>query len=159
MSASPEAVLLSLKPCYADMVFAGEKRAELRRRAPVHSEGGVVFVYVTRPVMHLRGQFRVRSVRKGTPDEVWDAVSEEACVERLDFDAYYAGRDVAYALEITDVREYDEPVTLDELRRMFGSFVVPQSWRYAKAEERERFLEHQERDRSRSSPPERAAAV
>ena len=143
MSASPEAVLLSLKPRYADMVFAGEKKAELRRRAPARSEGGVVFVYVTRPEMHIRGQFRVRSVRRGTPDEVWDAVSGEACVEREDFDAYYAGRDVAYALEIADVREYDEPIELGDLREMFETFVVPQSWRYARAEECERFLEHE----------------
>ena len=146
MNAPSEAMVLSLKPRYAKLVFEGKKTAELRRRAPARPRGGtVVLVYVTRPAMELRGQFRLKDVREGPPDEVWDAVSEDACVERMDFDAYYAGRDVAYALEITDVREYEEPVTLAELREMFGSFVVPQSWRYARAEERDRFLEHEER--------------
>lgn len=49
--------------------------------------------------------------------------------------AYYAGRSVAYALRISKVWEYDEPVHLEVLRRHFSDFVTPQSWRYVKADE------------------------
>ena len=41
------------------------------------------------------------------------------------FDAYYAGREVAYALEITQVWEYANPVGLSTLRDRFQRFVPP----------------------------------
>ena len=75
-------------------------------------EGGEVFIYVTRPVMELRGGFRVGEVWAGTPQEIWEKVSERAGINRDDFDAYYEGQSVAYALEITDVWEYLNPPRL-----------------------------------------------
>ena len=127
-------LLLSLKPCYADLVFLGLKKAELRRRIP-SIENRDVFVYVSSPVRCLRGGFRVEHVWSGSPGEVWKEVEGLARVERREFDAYYAGRSVAYALRISEVWEYDEPVHLEVLRRQLSDFVVPQSWRYVKPEE------------------------
>ena len=57
-------------------------------------------------------------------------VSELARVDKREFDAYFEGQTVAYALEIKDVWEYQNPVGLKVLRSRFESFVVPQSWRY-----------------------------
>ena len=103
MSRARESVLLSLKPRYADLVFKGLKKAELRRRIAPHFENREVFVYVSGPTRALRGGFRVGNVWRGTPEEVWREVSQLGQVDRGDFDAYYAGRSVAYALEITNV--------------------------------------------------------
>ncbi len=141
MSEIPKALLLSLKPRYADLIFGGLKKAELRRRSLAHMEGRDVFVYVTSPVMVLRGGFRVGMVWTGTPQDVWDRVSEWAGVDKDDFDAYYAGQSIAYALEITDVWEYAEPAGLAKLRGQFDNFTVPQSWRYVTPEEHESFSE------------------
>ena len=127
-------LLLSLKPRYADLVFQGLKTAELRRRIPF-VENRDVFVYVSSPVRQLRGGFRVEHVWSGSPEQVWEEVSEFARVEKQDFDAYYAGRTVAYALRIADVWEHERPVGLEGLRDRFLDFVVPQSWRYVKPEE------------------------
>lgn len=127
-------LLLSLKPCYADLVFRGVKTAELRRRIPC-IENRDVFIYVSSPVRQLRGGFRVERVWRGSPEEIWKEVSEFARVEKQDFDAYYAGRTVAYALRIADVWEHEEPVRLEGLRDRLLDFVVPQSWRYVKQEE------------------------
>ena len=139
MSKSPKPLILSLKPRYADLIFEGVKKAELRRRPLVQVEGGEVFVYVTSPVMELRGGFRVGEVWAGTPQEIWEKVSEWAAINRDDFDAYYEGQSVAYALEITDVWEYSNPPSLSTLRTQFDNFVVPQSWRYVKPEEHRSF--------------------
>lgn len=127
-------LLLSLKPHYADLVFRGLKTAELRRRIPC-VENRDVFVYVSSPIRQLRGGFRVEHVWSGSPEQVWEEVSEFARVEKQDFDAYYAGRTVAYALGIADVWEHERPVGLEGLRDRFLDFVVPQSWRYVKQEE------------------------
>ena len=139
MSKSMEPLLLSLKPRYADLVFKGLKKFELRRRSPKNSKGRDVFVYVTNPDRILRGGFRVGNVRIGTPEEIWEIVSESAGLDKSEFDAYYAGRDTAYALEIEDVWECENAPTLDQLRRMCQNFVVPQSWRYVKPDEHQAF--------------------
>ena len=131
-------LLLSLKPYYADLVFQGLKRAELRRRIPC-VENRDVFIYVSSPVRSLRGGFRVKHTWSGSPEEVWREVEGIARVERREFDAYYAGRTIAYALRISEVWEYDEPVRLEALKGRLPDFVVPQSWRYVKLEESQYF--------------------
>ena len=139
MNVSESPILISLKPHYADLIFKGLKRAELRRRDLTRMEGRDVFIYVTSPVMKLQGGFHVGKVLTGTPEEIWDEVSEDAHVDKPDFDAYYSGRELACALKITDVWEYENARGLDKLREQFKDFVVPQSWRYAKPEEHESF--------------------
>ena len=146
MNSATTPLLFSLKPKYAKLVFDGPKKVELRRRDLTRMRGRDIFVYVTSPVGKLRGGFRVGEVWTGTPEEIWNVVSESACVEKPDFDAYYAGRNIAYALEITEVWEYSDPVGLSELRDIFQNFVAPQSWRYVKPQEHELFL-RMERDR------------
>ena len=119
-------LLLSLKPCYAELVFQGLKRAELRRRIPC-VENRDVFIYVSSPVRCLRGGFRVEHVWSGSPEQVWKKVERLARVERREFDAYYAGRSVAYAMRISKVWEYDEPVHLEVLRRQLSDL-----WRHVR---------------------------
>ena len=140
MSTPDSPLLISLRPHYADLVFEGLKKAELRRRDLTRMKGRDVFVYVTSPAMELRGGFHVREVITGTPDEIWEKVSSEAGVNKSEYDAYYAGRKIACALKIEHVWEYENPLELSELRAKFRNFVVPQSWRYLKAEELESFL-------------------
>ena len=135
MNKTTQPLLLSLKPRYADLIFAGRKKAELRRRIALGIEGRDVFIYVSSPVKQLRGGFRVGHVWQGSPGEVWNEVSEIAGVDKQDFDAYYAGREIAYALQVTDVWEYENPVDLNRLRKQFPNFSVPQSWRYIKPDE------------------------
>ena len=128
-------LLLSLKPHYADLVFEGLKQAELRRRITPFMKNRDVYIYVSSPVQHLRGGFRVGHVWRGSPDEIWNEVSDLASINKRDFDAYYAGRTIAYALKITDVWEYEYPADLTTLRNRFPQFIVPQSWRYIRPEE------------------------
>lgn len=135
MDTTTDPLLFSLKPYYADLVFKRLKEAELRRRITACMENRDVFIYVTSPVRQLRGGFRVGHIWSGTPKEVWKQVSELAGIRKRDFDAYYAGRTVAYALEITDVWEYKNPISLNTLGNRLTDFVVPQSWRYVRPEE------------------------
>ncbi|MGQ4809988.1 hypothetical protein NKDENANG_03431 [Candidatus Entotheonellaceae bacterium PAL068K] len=123
-------LLFSLKPCYADLIFQRLKKAELRRRIIPFIKNRSVYIYVSSPVREIRGGFRVGQIWSGTPEEIWNQVSELAKVDKSDFDAYYAGIKIAYALQITDVWEYKNPVSLNTLKKRFPGFVVPQSWRY-----------------------------
>ncbi len=139
MTTALRPLIISLKPYYADLVFEGLKKVELRRRIGAHLSDRDVFIYVSSPARELRGGFRVGQVWEGSPDDVWDHVADLATVDRREFDNYFQGQDVAYALEVTNVWEYQSPVGLNWLRDRFDDFVVPQSWRYVKTEECEAF--------------------
>ncbi len=158
MNKTSQPLLLSLKPDYADLVFDGLKEAELRRRISSCMENRDVFIYVTSPVRQLRGGFRVGQVWSGTPKQVWRQVSKLARVHKRDFDAYYAGRTVAYALEITDVWEYKNPASLNKLGDRFPDFVVPQSWRYVRPQEH-RLFRRMKRLTKKSEPAGALSAV
>lgn len=138
-------VFMSLKPYYADLVFDGLKKVELRRRVVSKAMNTCVFVYVSSPTMELRGGFRIGQVWSGPPEEVWRSVYDRAAVDRSAFDAYFQGQSIAHALEIKDVWEYEVPIGLDALRSLFENFVVPQSWRYVKAEEEKTFQQMERR--------------
>ena len=145
-------LLLSLKPCYADLVFEGLKTAELRRRIASHIKNRDVFIYVSSPIMALRGGFRVGEVWSGAPEEIWNTVSELASVDKQDFNTYFEGQTIAYALEIKAVWEYQSPVNLNTLRSRFSNFVVPQSWRYVQPDEHRFFQEMRPQTTETRSP-------
>lgn len=128
-------VLLSLKPVYAKLVFAGLKRAELRRRFAMHIEGRDVLIYVSSPVCQVQGGFTVDRIWSGEPEEVWEQVKGLAKVNKKTFDAYYEGCAKAFVLSINDAWKYKHPRCLAMLSERFPDFVAPQSWRYLRDEE------------------------
>ena len=132
-------LLLSLRPIYAELLFKGLKKAELRRRIAKDIRGRDVLIYVSNPQRELRGGFTVGEVWTGTPDAVWEKVQALAHMDRDTFDSYYAGSSVAFALSIEDAWEYEKKIDLEALRKRFGRFVVPQSWRYLTDEEHQSF--------------------
>ena len=109
---------------------------------PKFIENRDVYVYVSSPVMELRGGFRVGHIWSGSPEDIWKTVSNFAGVSRETFDDYYAGSEVAFALEILEVWEFANPVSLEALRNRFGDFVVPQSYRYLRSAEQRSFRKH-----------------
>ena len=132
---SRPALVMSLQPRYAELLLAGVKTLELRRRPPPEAEGRLVFVYVSSPVRAVGGAFRIGRVRSGTPDELWHWAEGRAGVTRAEYDAYFDGTDTAHALELTHAAAYADPPGLAALRERFGKFTVPQSWRRATAAE------------------------
>ena len=89
MTTALRPLIISLKPCYADLLFEGLKTVELRRRIASQLTDRDVFIYVSSPVRALRGGFRVGQVWEGPPDAVWPKVSQLANLDRREFDAYF----------------------------------------------------------------------
>lgn len=154
MDIPPKPILLSVKPRFADLIFDGRKKAELRRRFSISARDQDVFIYVTSPEKVLRGGFRVERIWHGTPDAVWSDVRRIAQVKKSEYKAYYAESAVAYALAIADVWECDTPLCFQTLNRQFQKFVAPQSWRYVRPEEYGFFMSMK---REAKLPPARAA--
>jgi predicted transcriptional regulator len=100
-------VLMSIRPEYADAILSGTKTFELRRRRPSFAVGSQVVVYSSAPDQKLLGTFEAGVVHEGSPEDLWRRVKANAGVDRGTYDAYFAGCEVAYAIEVRAPRRLD----------------------------------------------------
>lgn len=119
-------VLLSIKPEYADRIFAGEKLFEFRRVVPKQDVERVV-VYASAPVQRIIGEFTVRRVVTTTPERLWRRTREHAGIAREAFMRYFEGCAEAHALEVAEAKLYARPI---DPRERDENFRPPQSFVY-----------------------------
>jgi predicted transcriptional regulator len=125
------AILMSIRPPYAEKIFNGTKTVELRRIKPKFlQEGDLIFVYVSSPVKSLMGAFSVASVMEKPLLTLWKNVKDFADVSRSDFFSYFHGVEKGVAIFIKDVWFLPKPVHLSDMQKEINSFYPPQSFRY-----------------------------
>ncbi|HPA20711.1 MAG TPA: hypothetical protein PLU30_23385 [Verrucomicrobiae bacterium] len=127
------ALLLSIKPRFADAIFGGAKKFELRRIRPRVSGGDLVLVYVTSPRGVLEGAFVVEEVLAKPPDRLWARVKEHCGLDRSEFTEYFATARRGYAIRIGKTWRLRSSVDLSRLRRK--RIEPPQGYRYLNHEE------------------------
>jgi len=103
---------LSIKPVYADAIFAGTKRFEFRRSIFRH-DIRVVVVYITSPVGQVVGEFKVEDIITDDVDALWNRTESQAGIDREGFFSYFSGRDVGHAIAIGKVKRYREPLDIN----------------------------------------------
>lgn len=124
--------VLSIKPKFSSLILKGTKKVELRRRFPTKvSSGALAFIYSTSPEKAMIGTAKIDSVEHLPLDDIWQEYSDEACIEKKDFETYFAGLKDGYVLRVNDARPLPRIVGLEELRERFD-FKPPQSFLYAK---------------------------
>ena len=134
---SERVLLLSIKPEYANLIFAGTKRVELRRVRPQLSRGDRIMIYVTAPVRALWAAVTVDRVVEAKPSALWALVKGDAGLSRKQFDDYFRGATTGYAIFLTGAALLARPVGLDMLRALWGRFHPPRSHIYLSWEQLE----------------------
>ncbi len=125
-------VVLSIRPHYSERILDGHKTVELRRRFPVSApQGTIAYIYSTSPVRAIVGMAQIDDVLKLPIDKIWADFETKAFIERADFDKYFDGLGMGFALLFKNVRSFENPIPLEELRERFN-FEPPQSFLYAK---------------------------
>lgn len=123
-------LLLSLRPEFAEKVFAGTKKVELRRIWPKVAIDDWVLVYVSTPVKALVGAVQVALIMEANPSYLWKKVRHQAGLTRQQFDDYYAGALKGYGIFLNDTRTLPSPIELYKLKRLWTDFHPPQCYRY-----------------------------
>jgi len=123
-------LLLSIHPRYCDLILSGSKTVELRKQRPKLPSGSLVVMYASSPICALVGAFVLDGVVCTSPADLWRRYGPRAGVEWEVFERYYAEREQAFGLLVGDVMPFEEVVSLDALRRSWGKFHPPQSYRY-----------------------------
>lgn len=132
------ALLISIRPKYAEKIFNGIKTVELRRIRPRLKSGDLVLVYVSSPTMALMGAFEVGSVTGGSPGQIWKRFNGKSGLTKSEFDDYYDGAKQAFAVVLKRLWKFENPVKLTQLRRNKTGFRPPQSYHYLTFEEASR---------------------
>jgi predicted transcriptional regulator len=93
-----DAVILAIKPMYAERILVGRKRFEYRRKCRCIRGGTVVLMYATAPVQAIVGHFTAGEVIRGNPPDVWRQSFHGAGIERPHYEEYFAGAAEACAI-------------------------------------------------------------
>ena len=101
-------MLLSIKPVYAEAIFARKKRFEFRRSI-FRNDVQIVIVYMSSPVMQVVGEFSVDGVITDDVADLWNRTERHAGIDREAFMEYFTGKDKGHAIRIGNVRRYEEP--------------------------------------------------
>lgn len=128
------ALLMSIKPEYANMIFSGEKTIELRRTRPNCKKGDLVIVYVSSPVKAIQGFFEIEKINWGRPETIWKKFNKRTGVSQEVFQSYFDGVDVAYGIELKKVWKCETELALSGLREKL-KLEPPQSFRYLSEEQ------------------------
>ena len=123
----PTSVLLSIKPIFADLIFAGTKTFEFRRSLFTSRQVHRVLVYASSPVRRVVGVFGVADTLSMTPDALWHLTRNGAGISREDFRQYFEGKAVAHAIRVEKAHLFARPRRLD---RHYGLITAPQSFCY-----------------------------
>lgn len=130
MPAEKNALLLSLRPRFVELLLRGEKTVELRRVRPSVGEGTLVLLYASSPTMQLVGQARVGEIRCASLSKIWSDYGHATGISREEYDQYFTGTTQAVAIALLDVQRLSTPRPLTDLRHRLAGFQPPQSYRY-----------------------------
>lgn len=120
-------VLLSIKPKFATAIFTGEKQFEFRRAIFKSTNVKKVYVYASKPIGLVIGEFEIDKIITADPESLWKTTKKASGISKEYFDEYFEGREIAYALKVNAVQAYEDPVTLMD---MFNINRPPQSFMY-----------------------------
>lgn len=118
--------LLSIKPEFAEAIFNGKKKFEYRK-VIFREKVKYIQVYVTKPVGKIIGEFEIGEIVKDNPTKVWEKTKKYSGIKKSFYMQYFQNRQVAYAIQVTNINKYKEPLCpYDE----YGNFIAPQSFKY-----------------------------
>ncbi|MBB5736420.1 putative transcriptional regulator [Xanthomonas arboricola] len=128
-------ILISLEPRHAQNILSGEKKVELRRRAPRVSPGTVIWMYAKMPEGSVVGHATVKKIHEASPQYLWKRFKNQVGVSKAEFFEYFSCRATGVAIELQDTRRLENPVSLKQLRSVDESFQPPQFFKHLHVKE------------------------
>ncbi len=121
------AILLSVKPKFANLIVAGSKLVELRRTIPAQNIGTIA-IYSSSPVQMIIALADVKEIIEASPTKLWDiSKGNGGGLTKAELFAYFDSKKTGFAIMLENVRVYDKPV---KPTKVFKPFSAPQSFRY-----------------------------
>lgn len=119
-------LILSIKPKYVAQILDGSKKFEFRKTI-FKQKVERVYIYSSSPVMKIVASFKVGDILHDKPSKLWRLCSKVSGVSHVEFEKYFASKSKGYAIQITDLQIFEEPITP---KSVIKNFRAPQSFMY-----------------------------
>ncbi len=123
-------VVVSIKPEFANKIFDGSKKIELRKASPNARPGDLMIVYSTSPEMAVIGVCKIQEVIKTSPREIWEKHSDILGIDEDRFNDYFSESTIAVGIVIENARRLKSKIPLRSIRDKFPEFAPPQTFKY-----------------------------
>jgi predicted transcriptional regulator len=130
------AVLMSIRPVFAEAILRGDKRVEFRKR-PLAARVTHVIVYATLPVGAITGAFSVAGQKTCSPAGLWQTFGGIAGIESNAFWQYFDSHSEGTGIFIGEVFVAYQPLAID---KALGFSRPPQSYQYIDTDSANRLL-------------------
>ena len=100
-------VLLSIKPKYANAIFAGTKKYEFRRSIFKNPNIKTIIVYASSPVQKVIGEFEIETILKEDIKTLWNLAKNDLWSEKESFFEYYKGKETGFVIKIKEPKKYE----------------------------------------------------
>jgi len=121
-------LLISVKPEYGELIEAGRKQVEFRRRFSTRHAPVRAFFYVSSPVRQVRFVATIVKVVKAAPPLLWEQFSDMGGVGVKAFESYFQGLAEGYALLLSGIEPLRRPIPLNSAILRGAGFRPPQSF-------------------------------
>ncbi len=120
--------LLTIRESSAEALMNGTKSHEFRRKFYRYEGKARIFLYVTRPVGKVIGQVIFDTPIVDSVDSLCSLLADNEYDTEGRVREYLKDCEVAYALPVLDSKRFDEPISLEEIRRDIPGFNPPMSY-------------------------------
>jgi predicted transcriptional regulator len=119
-------VVLSIKPEFANKIFAGTKHYEFRRTIFKNPEVKKVVVYASYPVQKVIGEFEIDYILNDNIESLWKKTKKQAGISENYFFEYFCDKEYGYAIKIKNTKLYKKTKCI----RQDFNLLPPQSFLY-----------------------------
>ena len=129
------AILLSVKPKFADLIVQGSKLIELRRAVPARPVDTIA-IYSSSPVQAIVALADVKETVEASLSKLWTLAKENGGgLTKSELLSYFDSKSTGFAILLHNVRVFSKPVSPQKL---FKIFAAPQSFKYLSSRELQR---------------------
>jgi predicted transcriptional regulator len=124
--AVPDNILMSVEERHTLNMLSGNKSVELRRKPLNISTGTRIWIYSKLPRGQVQALAIVDQVVADSPAHIWSLFGKRSAISKSEFDTYFKGATVGYAIEIQEVQPLAPILDLSSIRKKIANFHPPQ---------------------------------
>lgn len=122
-------IVLSIKPCFTDEIYKGDKHVELRKRiGKAFAPGAKLYIYSSSPRQAITGHAFIQRIESLPVSDIRKKHLKAACIKTNEFDEYFNGHQTGVLIWLRDAIHYAGELHLSELK--LHNFTAPQSFCY-----------------------------
>ncbi len=118
-------IVISVKPEFANRMFTGQKRVEIRRKFSHKWQKSKALIYASSPQRHFVGEALIGDVFLAEPVKIWENFRSEIDCGWDDYSAYCHGAEKVYAITFAEVKKFKHSISERQVEHLIQRELNP----------------------------------